>query len=156
VTAEDFRWLRCDIKTTSLIANCLLRQHAADAGATETILLRDGILTEASASNVFLVRGGTVLAPHKSNFILPGITYDVVVELARGAALPVEVRDITEAELRSADEIWLTSSSKEVLAVCRLDDAPVGEGRPGPVYRRVHALYQDFKRALMAPKTVPA
>jgi D-alanine transaminase len=156
VTAEDFRWLRCDIKTTSLIANCLLRQHAADAGATETILLRDGILTEASASNVFLVRGGTVLAPHKSNFILPGITYDVVVELARGAGLPVEVRDITEAELRSADEIWLTSSSKEVLAVCRLDDAPVGEGRPGPVYRRVHALYQDFKRALMAPKTVPA
>ena len=156
VTAEDFRWLRCDIKTTSLIANCLLRQHAADAGATETILLRDGVLTEASASNVFLLRAGTVLAPHKSNFILPGITYDVVMELAHGAALPVEVRDISEAELRAAEEIWLTSSSKEVLAVCTLDGVPVGSGRPGPVFRRMHGLYQDFKRALMAPTTVSA
>lgn len=149
VTAEDFRWLRCDIKTTSLLANCLLRQYAAEAGAAEAILLRDGKLTEASASNVFLVKRGVILAPPKSNLILPGITYDVVLELARGAGLPLEIREISAPELRAADEIWLTSSSKEVLAVSKLDDGAVGTGRPGPVFKRMHALYQQFKLDLM-------
>jgi D-alanine transaminase len=149
VTAEDFRWLRCDIKTTSLLANCLLRQYAAESGAAEAILLRDGKLTEASASNVFLVKDGLILAPPKSNLILPGITYDVVVELARGAGLPVELREIDAAELRGADEIWLTSSSKEVVAVSKLDGAAVGSGRPGPLFRQLHALYQQFKLELM-------
>jgi D-alanine transaminase len=149
VSAQDNRWLRCDIKSISLIGNCLLRQLSADAGAVETILFRDGRLTEASASNVFVVRGGVIQGPPKSNLILPGVTYDVVLELARAAQLPVEIRDVTEAETRAADEIWVTSSSKEVLAIVKLDGRPVGEGRPGPVFQRMHQLYQEFKHTVM-------
>ncbi len=149
VSAADYRWLRCDIKAISLIGNCLLRQVSADAGAAETILFRDARLTEASASNVFIVKEGVIQAPPKSNLILPGITYDVVLELARGAHMPLELREVGEAEVRAADEIWLTSSSKEVLAVVSLDGRPVGDGRPGPVFRRMHALYQDFKQTVM-------
>ncbi len=149
VSAADYRWQRCDIKSISLIGNCLLRQLSADAGAAETILFRDGKLTEASASNVFIVKGGVIQSPPKSNLILPGITYDVVVELARGAGLPIEFGDVAEAQARAADEIWVTSSSKEVLAIVTLDGKPVGEGKPGPVFRRVYALYQDFKQKVM-------
>jgi D-alanine transaminase len=149
VSATDDRWLHCDIKSISLIGNCLLRQLSADAGAAETILFRDGRLTEASASNVFVVRAGAILSPPKSNLILPGITYDVVVELARGAGLPLEFRELSEAEVRAADEIWVTSSSKEVLAIVTLDGKPVGTGRPGPLFARMHRLYQDFKREVM-------
>ena len=149
VSAQDNRWQRCNIKSISLIGNVLLRQLSAEAGAVETILFRDGCLTEASASNVFVVRGGVIQGPPKSNLILPGITYDVVLELAHSAQLPVEIRSLTEAETRAADEIWVTSSSKEVLAIVRLDGKPVGDGRPGPLFRRMHALYQDFKRTVM-------
>ena len=149
VSAVDNRWLRCDIKSISLIGNCLLRQVSAAAGAAETILFRDGRLSEASASNVFVVRSGVIQAPPKSNLILPGITYDVVLELAQGARLPFEVRDLAEAEVRAADEIWVTSSSKEVFPIVKLDGRPVGEGRPGPVFRRMFQLYQDFKREVM-------
>jgi D-alanine transaminase len=149
VTAPDFRWLRCDIKSISLIGNCLLRQLSADVGAVETILLRDGQLTEASASNVFIVKGGVVRGPAKSNLILPGITYDVVIELARDAGMPLDIGEVSERELRAADEIWVTSSSKEVLAIVDLDGKPVGEGRPGPAFRRIYQLYQDFKRRVM-------
>ena len=149
VSAVDDRWRRCDIKSISLIGNCLLRQVSADAGAVETILFRDGKLTEASASNVFIVRGGVILSPPKSNLILPGITYDVIAEIAQAAGLPLEYRDLAEAEARSADEIWVTSSSKEVLAIVTLDGRSVGSGKPGPVYRRVHALYQEFKQRVM-------
>jgi D-alanine transaminase len=148
-SANDFRWERCDIKSISLVGNVLLRQVSADAGGVETILFRAGRLTEASASNVFIVRDGVILAPPKSNLILPGITYDVVLELAQANALALELRDIAEAEVRSADEIWVTSSSKEVLAIVRLDGAPVGSGAPGPVFRRMYALYQEFKRTVM-------
>jgi D-alanine transaminase len=149
VTAVDDRWHRCDIKSTSLIGNCLLRQVSADAGAAETILFRGGILSEASASNVFVVKQGVILAPAKSNLILPGITYDVVVELAQAAGLPLQFRDVTEAEVRAADELWLTSSSKEVLAVVTLDGKRVGDGRPGPVFQRMYGLYQEFKQKVM-------
>ena len=148
-SAEDFRWQRCDIKSISLIGNCLLRQVSADAGEAETILFRDGRLTEASASNVFVVRGGVIQAPPKSHLILPGITYDVVVELARDAGLPLEFRDIAETEVRAADELWVTSSSKEVLAIVALDGKPIGDGKPGPVFRRMYGLYQEFKRTVM-------
>jgi len=149
VTAVDERWRRCDIKSISLIGNCMLRQVSADVGAVETILFREGMLTEASASNVFVVRGGVILSPPKSNLILPGITYDVVAEIAQAAGLPFEFRQIGEAEVRSADEIWVTSSSKEVLAIVTLDGKPVAGGTPGPVFRRVHALYQEFKQKVM-------
>ena len=149
VSAHDNRWLRCDIKSTSLIGNCLLRQLSAEAGAAETILFRDGKLTEASSSNVFVVKRGVVLSPPKTSLILPGITYDVVLELARGASLPLEMREVTEAEVRAADEIWVTSSSKEVLPIVSLDGATVGDGRPGPLFARMYQLYQEFKQKVM-------
>ncbi len=153
ITHPDFRWLRCDIKTISLLANCMLRTLATEAGCVETILIRDGLLTEASASNVFIVREGVVLCPPKSQLMLPGITYDVVLELLRVDRLAHEVRAVHEDELRSADEVWITSSSREVLAVTTLDGVPVGHGAPagapGPVFRRVHALYQQYKSAVM-------
>jgi D-alanine transaminase len=98
---------------------------------------------------VFIVMGGVIHSPPKSHLILPGITYDVVVELARGHGLPLQFRDIPEAEVRAADEIWVTSSSKEVLAIVELDGQRVGEGRPGPVFRRMHQLYQEFKQKVM-------
>ncbi len=149
VSAQDNRWLRCDIKSISLLGNCLLRQASAEAGATETILFREGKLTEASASNVFVVKDGVILSPAKSHLILPGITYDVVVELARANGLPLELREVAEAEVRSADEIWVTSSSREVLAIVTLDARRVGEGRPGPVFARMYRLYQEFKQKVM-------
>lgn len=149
ITANDFRWLKCDVKSTSLLGNCLLRQEALEAGAVEAILFRDGYLTEASASNVFVVKNGTVLAPPKNHLVLPGITYDVVLELVAANGIPCSVREVGEREVRQADELWVTSSTKEVLAVTQLDGKPVGSGRPGPVFKRVHALYQEFKRSVM-------
>ena len=149
VTAVDNRWLRCDIKSISLLGNCMLRQLSADAGATETIMFRDGKLTEASASNVFIVAKGVIVGPPKSNLILPGITYDVVAEIAQLQHMPLELREVTEAEVRSADEVWVTSSSKEVLAIVTLDGKPVGDGKPGPLFKRMYQGYQDFKRTVM-------
>jgi D-alanine transaminase len=156
VSAPDNRWLRCDIKSISLIGNVLLRQQSADAGAAETILFRDGILTEASASNVFVAKNGLVLSPPKSNLILPGITYDVVVEIAQQLGMPLEFRDVREAEVRAADELWVTSSSKEILAIVELDGKPVGDGRPGLLFRRAWEGYQEFKRRVMRKEAVSA
>jgi D-alanine transaminase len=149
VSAQDNRWLRCDIKSISLIGNCLLRQESAEKGAAETILFRDGLLTEASASNVFAVKAGVILSPAKTNLILPGITYDVVSELARANAIPIEFRDVTEAEVRNADELWVSSSSKEVLPIVQLDGRSIADGKPGPVFRRMYRLYQEFKQTVM-------
>jgi len=149
VTAVDNRWLRCDIKAISLLPNVLLRQMAVDAQCAETIMLRDGCLTEGAASNIFLVRDHVLLTPPKSHLMLPGITYDVVLELATANALACDVRAISEAELRDADEIWMTSSTREVLAITRLDDRPVGKGLPGPVFRKMYRLYQDYKNSVM-------
>ena len=155
VTASDFRWEKCHIKSISLLGNVLARQISADTGATETILIRDGFVTEASASNAFVVKEGVVLAPPRDNLILLGITYDLLVQLAKEGAVKLEIRPISEAELRSADEIWLTSSTKEVLAVTTLDGKPVGNGKPGPLFKRMHALYQEHK-ARLARSTVAA
>jgi len=149
ITATDNRWLRCDVKSTALLPNVLLRQLAVDAGCTETLLLRDGLLTEGSASNVFVVKAGVILAPAKSNLMLPGITYDVVLELAQANAIACELRSVTQAELNEADEIWITSSSKEILPVTTLDGRPVGNGKPGPVFQRMHGLYQSYKEQVM-------
>ena len=156
VTSRDFRWEKCNIKSTSLLGNVLARQISVDAGATETILLRDGMVTEASASNVFVVKGGVVAAAPRDNLILLGITYELLVKLAREGAFKVEVRPIPESELRGADEIWLSSSTKEVLAVTTLDGKPVASGKPGPLFRRMHALYQDYKAALRKASAVAA
>jgi D-alanine transaminase len=160
VVLQDFRWLRCDIKSVSLLGNCLLRTLADDQGAAESILVRDGFLTEASASNVFIVRNGVVLTPPKSHLMLTGITYDVVLELLRANGIAHEVRPVTERELRTADEIWCTSSSKEVLAITTLDGKPVGNamaaGRPGAVFHRIYPLYQAFKAKFMRAEVDPA
>ena len=149
VTAVDNRWLRCDIKAIALLPNVLLRQLAADAGCVETVMLRDGFLTEGAASNIFLVKSGIVLTPPKTHLILPGITYDVILELAAAARMAYEVREISQSELRNADEVWLTSSTKEVLAISRLDGKAVGSGQPGPVFKRMYRLYQDYKERVM-------
>jgi D-alanine transaminase len=143
-TSEDFRWKKCHIKSISLLGNVLARQASVDAGATETIMFRDGYLTEASASNVFIVKHGTVLAAPQDHLILLGITYQLLVHLAKEGSLRFEIRPIRESEVRNADEIWLSSSTKEVLAVTSLDGRPVGSGLPGPVFRRMHQLYQDY------------
>ncbi|HEY4697346.1 MAG TPA: D-amino acid aminotransferase [Gallionella sp.] len=150
VSAEDNRWLRCDIKAIALLPNVLLRQMAVDAGCAETILIRENeFMTEGAASNIFVVKNGKLLAPPKDNLMLPGITYDVVLEIAAANHIPHEVRRIAAAEVFDADELLLTSSTKEVLAITTLDGKPVGTGRPGAMFARLHKLYQDFKRDVM-------
>ena len=150
VSAIDNRWLRCDIKAISLLPNVLLRQMAVDADCIETILLRDNaFLTEGAASNIFVVKNNTLLAPPKDNLMLPGITYDVILEIAATNNLSHEVRKITAAEVFSADELLLTSSTKEVLAITQLDGKPVGTGKPGAMFTALHKLYQEYKQKVM-------
>jgi D-alanine transaminase len=153
VTAPDIRWGRCDWKTLALLPNVLARQWAADAGCVEAILFRDGHLTEASSSNVFAVRDGVILAPPQDHRVLPGITCQVVRELAVAHRAPLEVRPVAEEEVRAADELWLTSSAKEVLAVVALDGRSVGRGtdagKPGPVTRRMHEWFCAFRDEVM-------
>jgi len=155
ITAPDNRWLRCDIKAISLLPNVLLRQMAVDAGCAETILIRaesvteGAFMTEGAASNIFVVKDGKLLAPPKDNLMLPGITYDVILEIAAANGIPHQVRRIAVAEVVAADELLLTSSTKEVLAITQLDGKPVGSGKPGPMFARLHSLYQDFKRNVM-------
>jgi len=150
VSAPDNRWLRCDIKAIALLPNVLLRQLAIDAGCAETILIRDNdFMTEGAASNIFVVKNGKLLAPPKDNLMLPGITYDVILEIAAANGIPHEVRKIAAAEVFAADELLLTSSTKEVLPITRLDGKPVGTGEPGAMFAKLHPLYQDYKRNVM-------
>lgn len=149
ITAVDNRWLRCDIKAISLLPNVLLRQLAVDAGTAETVMLRDGFLSEGAASNIFVVKNGILLAPPKGPLMLPGITYDVVLELAAANGIVFHVEPIPESTLRSADELWLTSSTKEILPITHLDGEAVGSGSPGPIYRKFDQLYQDYKATIM-------
>src|SRR6185503_3774866 len=121
------------------------RQLSAEEGAVETIMFRDGKLTEASASNAYIVKNGVIATPPKDNLILPGITLDVVFDIVERGKLPMEVREVSEAEVRGADEVWVTSSSKEIVAIVDLDGKSVGSGKPGPVFRKAWQLYQVFK-----------
>jgi len=148
VTAEDNRWARCDIKSVALLANVLLRQVAVDAGAAETVLLRNGELMEASSSTVHVVIGGELRTPPNSRKILPGTTRGVVEELAARAGVPYRACTIRERELRGADEIWISAATREVQPVTVLDGKPVGTGRPGPLWRRVHDEFQRWKQEL--------
>lgn len=141
VTAEDDRWRHCDLKTISLVGNVLLRQYAAEHDAVESVLFRDGWLTEASVSNVLVVERGRIVAPPRDARILPGITFGAVEDLARAAGIPFETRQISRGEAFAADEWWLTSSAKEVLAVTTVDGRPFGGGVPGPLFWRMHALF---------------
>lgn len=147
VTRSDNRWDRCDIKSIALLPNVLLRQAAEQAGAAETILLREGRLTEASASNVFIVRDGALVTPPKSPHMLAGITRDFVLELAASTGIPTMQATVSEEELRTADEVWLTSSTREVTPVIRLDGKPVGGGEPGPVWGVIRAAFDQAKQA---------
>ncbi|HEY1608382.1 MAG TPA: D-amino acid aminotransferase [Paraburkholderia sp.] len=145
VSAEDRRWLHCDIKSVSLLGNVLMAQHAAEHDAAETIQLRDGFVTEGSSTNVWVVRDGALYAPPLSNLILEGIRYGLVEELASECGIGFEAREIDDATLRSADELMISSATKEVLAVTELDGRPVGSGKPGPVYAALYAAYQRAK-----------
>lgn len=148
ITRADNRWDRCDVKAIALLANCLHKQAAVKAGASEAILLRDAELTEGSSSNVFVVSGGRVATPPKSNLILAGITRDVAIELMRDAQIPVSECAVSEARLRAADEVWVTSSTMEITPVVELDGAAVGDGQPGAIWHRVDELLQGLKRSL--------
>lgn len=153
ITVPDIRWLRCDIKSIALLANVLARQQAIEHRTAEAILLRDGLMTEGSASNIFAVIEDQLVTPPKGTFILPGVTRDLVLDLARAHDVPCAEHDIPEDQLRNASELMLSSSTKELLPITRLDDKPVANGRPGPVHARLHALYQEYKRAFRAGTT---
>ncbi|MDR2129024.1 MAG: aminotransferase class IV [Burkholderiaceae bacterium] len=145
VTADDFRWKKAHIKSISLLGAVFARQISADAGAVETILFRDGFLSEAAASNVWVVKDGKVMGPPKDNLVLEGIRYGLIEEICRAASIPFALRRIPRAEVLAADELLLSSSVKEVLPVTRLDGRPVGSGQPGPVYQKIYAAYQQAK-----------
>jgi D-alanine transaminase len=149
VTARDFRWERGDIKSTSLLGNVLARQISADHGAAETIMFRDGFLTEAASSNVWIVHEGAVLGPPKSEHVLEGIRVELLKELCEECGIAYNLRPLSEAEVMSADEVMLSSATKEVLPVTRIDSESVGHGalrgKPGPVYARLHEAYQRAK-----------
>jgi D-alanine transaminase len=147
VTLEDKRWLRCEIKSTSLLGNVLAAQHAAESQVTEAIQFREGYLTEASSSNVWIVKDGKLAAPPKDNLILEGIRYGLIEELCAANGIRFEARRITREEVFGADEIMLSSASKEILPVVALDGATVGSGVPGPVYAKLYAAYQRAKQA---------
>ena len=147
VTMEDKRWLHCQIKSTSLLGNVLAAQNAAEHGVTEAIQFRDGMLTEASASNVWVVKNGVVAAPPKDNLILEGIRYGLIEELCARFEIPLVARPITRDEVFAADEVLLSSASKEILPVVTIDGKTIGKGVPGPVFQRLYAAYQEAKTA---------
>ena len=148
VTLDDIRWNYCNIKAIALLPNILLRQQAVDKGAVEAILIRNGNMTEGAASNVFIVSDGIIKTPPKDQKLLPGITRDLVVELANTHKMPIEEIAISEKEFLAADEIWLTSSTKEILAVTKINEQQVGNGKPGPVWKDMYQKYQDYKETL--------
>ncbi|MGI9027026.1 MAG: D-amino acid aminotransferase [Burkholderiaceae bacterium] len=147
VTAIDNRWLRCDIKSVSLLGNVLMAEHAAANSAAETILFRDGFLTEASSSNVWVVKDDVLCAPPKNNRILEGIRYGLISELAEEHGVRFVIAPVAEQAVREADELMLSSATKEVIPIVKLDGKPVGDGKVGPMYRRFYAWYQEAKAA---------
>jgi D-alanine transaminase len=145
VSMEDKRWLRCEIKSISLLGNVLAAQYASENEALEAIQFRDGFLTEASASNVWIVKDGKLMAPPRDNLILEGIRYSLIEELCVAGAIPFEARRITRAEVFGADEVLLSSATKEVLPVVSIDGQAIGNGQPGPIYKKLYAAYQQAK-----------
>ena len=152
VTLHDIRWERCDIKSIALLGNVLLRQEAADRGADEALLVRDGLLTEGSSSTVFLCIGGTLVTPPNDHRILPGTSRDAVLDLAEGW-LPSQVCPLEAREIENCDELWVASAGRGVLPVTRVDGAPVGTGRPGPLWQQ---MYDRLQRHLDGIAATPA
>lgn len=148
VTIDDFRWHACDIKSISLVANVMLREQAAQSGVVDAVLVRDGYITEGTASNFFMVRDGVLITPPTSQHLLPGITRDLVIELAQENGIECEIRPIAESELAAADEIWLTSSTREIAPVIRLNGRDVADAKAGPVWKKMINIYQQYKQVL--------
>ena len=148
ITLPDIRWLHCNVKAITLLPNILLRQQAIDADTAEAILLKDGYVIEGAASNVFIVKDGVLNTPPNSAALLPGVTRDLVLELASANGIPCREVDIPVEELAVSEEIWLTSSTREISPVVRLDGRMIGEGKPGPLWNRLIRLYQHYKEAV--------
>ena len=148
VTLDDTRWQLCNIKAITLLANILLRQEALDQGAAEAILVKNGYVSEGAASNLFVVIDGELITPPKNNEILPGITRDLILELAEANGIPYKEDIIALEALQNASEVWVASSTREILPVVELDGAPVGDGKSGPVWQRMDALLQAYKKSL--------
>jgi len=148
ITLDDVRWKLCNIKAITLLANVLMREQARDEGAVEAILIRDGLAMEGAASNLFTVQDGVIITPPKGPFLLPGITRDLILELARHHRLPHREEAITLEQLQGANEIWLTSSTKEIMPVTQLDGETVGNGQPGPIFQQTANLFADYKAAI--------
>ncbi|MGB5427542.1 MAG: D-amino acid aminotransferase [Gammaproteobacteria bacterium] len=148
ITLPDIRWKLCNLKAITLLPNVLLRQQALDSDGAEAILINDGLAIEGAASNLFIVSNGLLITPANGPALLPGITRDLLIELAANHAIPFREADITQQALFSADEIWLTSSTREISPVIRLDDSVISGGVPGPLWRRMINLYQDYKSAI--------
>jgi len=146
VTADDFRWEKAHIKAVSLLGAVFARQISADVGATETVMFRDGYLSEGAACNIWVVKDGTVMGPPRDHLVLEGIRYGLIESLCRDAGIPFELRRISRDEVLAADELLLSSATKEVLAITRLDGRPVGNGVPGPICQKLHAGYQRAKQ----------
>jgi D-alanine transaminase len=147
ITVEDFRWGRCDIKSTALLANVLMKQRAAEAGTQEAIIVRDGDVMEGSSTSIFVVKDGKIATPPNSNRILPGTTREVALELADGA-MSVTIRRIGIDELRAADEVWISAATRDVLPVTRIDGRPVGTGKPGPLWQRMIESFNALRQRL--------
>ena len=148
ITVDDFRWKACDIKSVSLIANVMIRLQANRSSVVDAIMVRDGLVTEGTASNIFVVHENVIATPPKSECLLPGITRDLVIELARANGFIIEERDIKETELETADEIWLTSSTREIAPVVKINEHTVGNGVAGECWKRMIAIYQAYKQEL--------
>lgn len=148
ITVDDFRWQACDIKSVSLIANVMIRLHANDLSVTDAVMVRDGLVTEGTASNIFIIQNGIISTPPKSECLLPGITRDLVIELALANGFEVKERDIKQSELETADEIWLTSSTREIAPVVKLNHHVVGDGVAGECWKKIIGVYQDYKQEL--------
>ncbi|HZW11724.1 MAG TPA: D-amino acid aminotransferase [Noviherbaspirillum sp.] len=145
VSVEDQRWLRCDIKSTSLLGNVLAAQHAAEHGALEAIQFRDGFLTEGASSNVWIVKNGVLMAPPRDRLILEGIRYGLMEELCVSCNIPFQARKIARDEVFAADEVLLSSAGREVLPVSTIDGKNIANGKPGPLFKKLYAAYQDAK-----------
>jgi D-alanine transaminase len=147
VSLDDSRWMRCHVKSTALLGAVLLKHEGTLAGGDDAVMFRDGYLTESTASNIAAVKDGVILCPPMDNLILGGITYELMIELARKNNMPLEVRRVKRREVQQADELWIMSSTKEVCPIVTLDGKPIGAGTPGPMFKKMYQLFQDYKKA---------
>jgi len=154
ITVDDFRWGACDIKSTSLVANVMLKQQAVVAEVEDAILIKNCMVSEGTASNVFIVKNNVLITPPTGRKLLPGITRDLVIEIAKNNAILVEEREVKEAELYTADEIWMTSSTREIAPVIHLNSESVGSGAAGEMWKRVTDLYQQYKQQLRSNEKI--